>query len=82
MTLSTPIPYQPDIQELFQRATAAYTARCHYQGLVPLAASAFKSAVSERFVDLRTDANLKLGIFFPPADEFLCYGHHPHAESV
>jgi hypothetical protein len=47
-----------------------------------LAASVFKSAVSERFVNLRTDANLKLGVFFLPADEFLCYGHHPHAESV
>ena len=77
MMLSTLTPHQTDTQKLFQRATAAYTARCRYQGLAPLGASVFKSAVSERFVDLRTEANLKLGVFFPPADEFLCYGHHP-----
>ena len=78
--LSDSAHHQIHTQELFNRATSAYTARCRHQGLAPLAANVFKSPVSERFVDLRTEANLKLGVFFPSADEFLCYSHHPQRE--
>ena len=80
--LSNLTHHQVRTQEIFNRATSAYTERCRYQGLAPLPASVFKSPVSEQFVDLRTEANIKLGMFFPSADEFLCYVHHPQHKPV
>ncbi|MFO1430029.1 MAG: hypothetical protein U1F76_07815 [Candidatus Competibacteraceae bacterium] len=75
--LTNPTHHRAGTQEIFNRATSAYTERCHHQGLAPLTTSVFKSLVSERFVELRTESNLKLGVFFPSADEFLCYDPYP-----
>ena len=72
---------QTHSQVLFSRAAHAYAADCHRRGLAPAPISAFKSRLSEPFVELRTETNGKLGVFFPAAEEWLSYLEPPKASA-
>lgn len=62
---------------LFSQAWTAYAGDCHRRGVTPARVSPIKSSISDQFVELRTEVNGKLGVFFPATAEFLRYIDQP-----
>jgi hypothetical protein len=77
LTLTLPAQAQSQAQALFSRAAHAYAVACARHGLTPAPISAFKSRLSEDFVELRTDTNGKVGVFFPATGEWFSYLEPP-----
>lgn len=72
---------QAHAQVLFSRAAHAYAVACSQHGLTPAPISVFKSRLSEDVVELRTDTNGKVGVFFPATSEWLSYLAPPTAHA-
>jgi hypothetical protein len=71
------LPDQAHVQALFSRAAHAYAVACARHGLTPAPISAFKSHLSADFIELRTDTNGKVGVFFPATGEWFSYLEPP-----